>query len=1200
MKKIYLFLLFLIPAFHGFCQAKTFADKPYATWREGDPIRLLKSAETQTFNLKSASSGQIKVLLLTADDYATDVPTTLLATGKFSVVDLINYAVPTVAQLKSYDAVLVWANSDLSETIGDTLAAYIDGGGGVVSSVFNLFTYWGIESTRYYTDYRLMDLGSYSSSATLGTINIPGHPIMEGVNSLNNPNSFRSNSNTVTTGSVIVAEWSDGLPLVVIKEGLGPNNARRADVNIFPPSSNIRGDLWDATTDGGILLANALIWVSGKGSCPKDITVTTDSTSCGTIVDYTVTAPEKGSFVQTAGLPTGSEFPVGITTNCFLLTDSLGVESTCCFTVTVVDSIAPSFNCLPDITVPADSGKDCAQVYFNTNAIISGVAQEGITLACGAGTPLGVAYNPLKELYYTTGGGYNQAGLLTFDKNGNLLHDNYAGFDFRGLWWNPNINSLEGNGYGNYSGYRTVDLDANGYALSTGINNPVGLNQPDEQSIGDYDYDLNQVVFYNEGKIYKYDRNTGTLIETLDITGLPGSFSNLNLYFAGFSGVKGAEIVVLDYVTKQVYFIDKTTGMFSTSVQLPSSAPTNDYYMTSIANGHIWISDNTVWHSYKIFDEGKVVDNCGNVDISFSTASGTCFPIGETKVTMTATDESGNSSVCEFTVTVEARETPAQLYCNPIDVTLDEFGKYKLDSLDILNITGRTIDSLTTFNDLKIYAYPDTFSCANTEWPVFVRITEYNGNHKKERCWAMVTVHDFTPPTITGNNIELSLDETGQAILTTQMVTDSTVFDACGIDTISLDKSIFTCDDLGENTVVLTATDVHGNMATDTILVTITDSQVPVVEPVTDLEITVAPGVCWTTIEYPVPVINDNCTYTLTQTGGLGHDAQFPIGTTTESWIVTDAAGNSAEIEFNVIIIASNALPLVDTPSEVTQDEDTPEIIIPITGISYGNDCKNQTVELTAVSDNNELISEIEVAYTDGESEAELKLTIAPDMNGTAKVTLTVKDEMEGMIYKTFNINILPINDAPVVVKQVEDQIVNASYVLKVPVSSALGELFDDVDGDVLTLTAMMENGTPLPAWAELVGDELICSPMIEDKGNYIVVVKATDPDGASATDTFVVIVDGYPVSTPSIDAGFDIAMYPNPTAGRVQIELKNSGSKIEIAVFSITGSEVFRNTYYNTHLINLNMSDKGSGVYLVKINVDSENVIKKLVVDKK
>jgi hypothetical protein len=45
-------------------------------------------------------------------------------------------------------------------------------------------------------------------------------------------------------------------------------------------------------------------------------------------------------------------------------------------------------------------------------------------------------------------------------------------------------------------------------------------------------------------------------------------------------------------------------------------------------------------------------DNCPNVTVGCSPPSGTCFPLGATTVTCTATDASGNSATCSFTVTV--------------------------------------------------------------------------------------------------------------------------------------------------------------------------------------------------------------------------------------------------------------------------------------------------------------------------------------------------------------------------------------------------------------------------------------------------------------------------------------------------------------------------------------------------------------------
>ncbi|MDC8005723.1 HYR domain-containing protein, partial [Aureisphaera galaxeae] len=64
-------------------------------------------------------------------------------------------------------------------------------------------------------------------------------------------------------------------------------------------------------------------------------------------VSFTITSTP-GSVVQTAGLPSGAEFPVGTTTNTFVVTDAGGNTATCSFDVTVEDTEAPVIVCEGD------------------------------------------------------------------------------------------------------------------------------------------------------------------------------------------------------------------------------------------------------------------------------------------------------------------------------------------------------------------------------------------------------------------------------------------------------------------------------------------------------------------------------------------------------------------------------------------------------------------------------------------------------------------------------------------------------------------------------------------------------------------------------------------------------------------------------------------------------------------------------------
>ena len=204
----------------------------------------------------------------------SDVQSKVLAAGSFTAVDTWNVntqGVPSLFDALNYDAVLIYGGFSswtpaVRDQLGDVLADYSDAGRGVVTATFCLGSPNGSwilggrfnqETYHVFTPFQ----SQYSGQATLGTVYVPDHPIMAGVTTFDGGYySYRNWNLGLTPGTVRVADWTDGNPLIGSKElaGIG----RRADLNFFPGSEDLLPGLWVTSTDGGKILANSLTWAA--------------------------------------------------------------------------------------------------------------------------------------------------------------------------------------------------------------------------------------------------------------------------------------------------------------------------------------------------------------------------------------------------------------------------------------------------------------------------------------------------------------------------------------------------------------------------------------------------------------------------------------------------------------------------------------------------------------------------------------------------------------------------------------------------------------------------------------------------------------------------------------------------------------------------------------------------------------------------
>ncbi len=108
---------------------------------------------------------------------------------------------------------------------------------------------------------------------------------------------------------------------------------------------------------------------------------------------------------------------------------------------------------------------------------------------------------------------------------------------------------------------------------------------------------------------------------------------------------------------------------------------------------------------------------------------------------------------------------------------------------------------------------------------------------------------------------------------------------------------------VGETIVTYTATDAAGNTAAATQKVTVIDNTPPAISCPININVGFNPALNGAVVNYTAPVGSDNCAgATTAQTTGLPSGATFPLGTTTNTFTVTDAAGNSASCSFKVTV----------------------------------------------------------------------------------------------------------------------------------------------------------------------------------------------------------------------------------------------------------------------------------------------------------
>lgn len=298
-----------------------------------------------------------------------------------------------------------------------------------------------------------------------------------------------------------------------------------------------------------------------------------------------------------------------------------------------------------------------------------------------------------------------------------------------------------------------------------------------------------------------------------------------------------------------------TAGIAAALILQPTA--TDEY--TATPQIHL-LSDTTIVstscsNAYTRIRSWHFTDEAGNVSSSFIQTirvTDTIAPVINGKAD---TVRSGNPGVCTYTAVG-----------NEFDVTAT-------DNWSTVTLTYALSGATTATGSGSLQGVLFNNGTTTVTWTA----TDACGNSASRTQQVIVTDNEL--PVVKTQPVSIALVN-GQATVTAQAINNGST-DNCGIASMTISKSVFGCNDIGDNTVTLTVTDTHGNVASTTAVVTVTGN-VPTAS---------------------VAVVPSNNTYT----GGVPSNLYLGYGPSSVTLNVTATGGAPYAYSWNSNGILSNA-----------------------------------------------------------------------------------------------------------------------------------------------------------------------------------------------------------------------------------------------------------------------------------------------------
>ncbi len=556
--------------------------------------------------------------------------------------------------------------------------------------------------------------------------------------------------------------------------------------------------------------------------CPPNINVYATS-AAGAMVNYpTPTASDNCSIASInliSGPVSGSTFPIGTTNVTYNTIDINGNISVCTFTVTVT-GLPPVIVCPPNITVNNTTNQCGANVNYNATET-TGIPASTITYSIAPGSNFEVGTATVTATATNAVGSSTCSFTVTVLDNQlpNVLTNNVTvQLDASG---NGSITASQiNNGSTDNCGIASVTVSPSTFSCSNVGANTVTLTVTDihnnvstATAVVTVEDNIAPVAIAQNVTVQLDATGNGSTTATAvnngssDACGIASMVLSKTDFNCSNVGPNEVTLTITDVNNN----VSTATAIVTVQDNIAPLVLTQNITIQLDANGSASITPSQI-------NNGSS-DNCAIQQIVLDNTNFNCSNVGSNTVTLSVMDVNGNVSSADATVTVQDL-IPATVVTQNITIQLDATGNAAIVPSQINNGSSDNCSIAT-------YAVsPNTFNCGNVGAnTVTLTITDVNGNVSSAD--AVVTVQDMVAAVVVTQDITIQLDAAGNASITPSQINNGSS-DACGIQSIALDKTTFNCSNVGSNIVTLTVTDVNNNVSSATATVTVQDVTQPV------------------------------------------------------------------------------------------------------------------------------------------------------------------------------------------------------------------------------------------------------------------------------------------------------------------------------------------------------------------------------------